>query len=958
MDVRPPIRATFGNFLIDESEVRFECDGEAVGLAPRAFAVLCELMRHPGQLVSKDALLDAVWGHRHINEAALKNIISQLRSALNDDAREARYIQTVSRKGYRFIAPLESPDGGVQSLPKPQPQPQDPGTTDPTWVGRDQVLNQIMRALEGPTSEHRPLVFIAGEAGIGKSTLVERIMASTGFPVAYGQCIEHYGGAEPYMPVLEALNGLCRGQNGPVWVELMRRVAPNWMQQLPWFVSDGNTPDLMNLRGNATQERMLREFGEFMDRVTQTQPILLVLEDLHWCDHATVQLLGYMAMRRPRAALTIVGTFRATDLIVLDHPLAGLRQTLRQRSLCAEFNLEYLSEVDIADYLAAKQGVPAPEWFVQQLHQHTMGLPLFVVAVIDELSASGQLSYSEQGWQLPRKKLTVPETIAAMIDGQLRRLTQEQRRILDAASVGGIDFAHSLLADVLQIPASAVEGQLTTLAKHLPWIRSGEPRKLGDGRLAVTFNFAHSVYRNSLYEQISALQRIQWHRDWARALTSTLKPGQTELAAELALHLERGDMRGEAAAQLAIVATRALARGAPQEAIQAARHALQWPAEISDSGLRLELHVLEGVALTRQREITDIEVIQAFNSARTLGPHDTPAWQRALQGCWWIHYAKAEFKQALTLADEMLQEAQRQKSTELRLAGLNAMGLVFMVTGELNKARHGLEEALAVYDSLGTQPPTTSFVQDPGVEASLALALVYWICGEPRKARELMREAIRLAQSHHHPLSEATALYGAAILHAQAGEYDVVHSLTETIFQIVREYSLPERGGGHAWLHGQALVERGCHEAGLAEMREAAQAVRTFGAFMGLCSYHYHYALACLKVGAQSDAMAAIDEGVKLMGELGETMMLPALLTLKAQMEYAGEQVVSASQSLQLAIAHAKEHGAAFHEIQAQTLALNLALPFGDLDRLRQLTQLYEGDSSPLLQAAFKLCRA
>jgi len=638
--------------------------------------------------------------------------------------------------------------------------------------------------------------------------------------------------------------------------------------------------------------------------------------------------------------------------------LAGLRQTLRQRSLSYEFNLEYLSEFDIADYMAAKLGAPAPEWFVQQLHQHTMGLPLFVAAVIDELSASGQLSYSEQGWQLPRKKLTVPETIAAMIDGQLRRLTHEQRRILDAASVGGIDFAHLLLADVLQIPASVVEGQLTTLVKHLPWVSSGEPRKLVDGRLAASFNFAHSVYRNLLYERISTLQRIEWHRDWARALTSTLKSGQSELAAELSLHLERGDLRAEAAAQLAVVATRALARGAPQEAIHAARHALQWSEEITDSGLRLELYVLEGVALTRQREITDIEVIQAFNSARALGPHDTPAWQRALQGCWWIHYSKAEFKQALSLAHEMIQQSQRLESSELRLAGLNAEGLVLMVTGQLNQARHFLEQALAVYDSLGAQPPTTSFVQDPGVEASLALALVDWICGEPRKARELMQEAIRLAQSQHHPLSEVTALYGAAILHAQAGEYDTVYALTESIFRIAREYSLPERGGGHAWLHGQALVERGSCEAGLAEMREAAQAVRRFGVLMGLCSYHYHHALACLKAGAQSDAKAAVEEGVKLMGDLGETLMLPALLTLKAQMECAGDQVDCANQSLHMAIAHAKEQGAVFHEIQAQTLALNLALPCGDLDRLRQLTQLYEGDSSPLLQAAFELCRA
>ena len=102
------LQARFGRFLIDEAEARLEVDGRMVELAPRAFQVLCELVRRAGQLVAKDTLLDAVWGHRHVNEAALKNIVSQLRQALGDDARESRFIQTVPRRGYRFIAPLTS----------------------------------------------------------------------------------------------------------------------------------------------------------------------------------------------------------------------------------------------------------------------------------------------------------------------------------------------------------------------------------------------------------------------------------------------------------------------------------------------------------------------------------------------------------------------------------------------------------------------------------------------------------------------------------------------------------------------------------------------------------------------------------------------------------------------------------------------------------------------------------
>ena len=103
MEQVQPLRLQFGPFRIDEAEALLSREGETVEVPPRAFQVLCELARHPGQLVTKDALLDAVWGHRHINESALKNVVNQLRHALGDDARESRYIQTAPRRDRRAI---------------------------------------------------------------------------------------------------------------------------------------------------------------------------------------------------------------------------------------------------------------------------------------------------------------------------------------------------------------------------------------------------------------------------------------------------------------------------------------------------------------------------------------------------------------------------------------------------------------------------------------------------------------------------------------------------------------------------------------------------------------------------------------------------------------------------------------------------------------------------------------
>lgn len=951
MDEKKPLKARFGSYLLDEAEALLMHSGVAVDMPPRAFQVLCELVRRAGQLVTKDALLDAVWGHRHINEAALKNIVSQLRNSLGDDARESKLIQTVSRHGYRFIAELSPSLAQPAAQPPLLPLVQADAIDSGPLVGRKAALDQLQAIVAATTAGRRQIVFIAGDAGIGKSTLVECLIKCANVPVAYGQCIEHYGGAEPYMPILEALNGMCRADGGGEVVDLLRRVAPSWLQQLPWLLSTENKGGAPQDLANTTQERMLREFGELIDRVTAARPLLLILEDLHWSDHATIQLLAYLSRRRTNAALTLVCTFRATDLILQEHPLAALRQELRLRTQCVDMELEYLSEADIGEILIKKLGSPAPERFVKHLHAQTMGLPLFVTAVLDEMVKSGQLPESGKVWELSTLEIAVPSSIAAVIDGQLRRLTIDQQRLLGAAGICGIDFLHLPLAEVLQLDADTVSAQLEHACATLSWLRCVGTKPMPNGQVAAQFRFAHALYRKVLYERTSALQRVQWHRQWAKALQHAHPAAGGELAAELALHFERGDRPVEAAAQLALVASRAMACGAPQEALLAAHHGLELGARLMGKELELELRVLEAVALTRQFTITEPEVIEAFERARRLEGRGSPVWNRVLQGCWWIKFAQADFRAARDLATEMLAQSKSDNSPALQLAGLIAMGLVQMLTGELGDARRHLELALALYAEVSDKLPATSFVQDPGVEAAEALALVDWLTGNPARARHNVRHAIDLAKINRHPISEATALYGAAILHALAGEFEDVYALTEALYGVIQEYSLPERRSGFAWLHGQALVALGKAEEGLSEMRAAAQTARDMGMQVGLCAFHFHYAVACRQAGKKDEARATIHQGLKLVTELGEEMLLPALLTLLAEDELEQGRTLEAQSALREAVTQSQRQGSLFLEIQALALARQHQLDLQGTERLPQLLTLYADDRSPVIQA-------
>ncbi|MBV8503296.1 MAG: AAA family ATPase [Paucibacter sp.] len=954
MEEKRPLHVHFADFVIDEAEARLERSAQTVELAPRAFQVLCELIRRAGQLVTKDVLLDAVWGHRHINEAALKNIVSQLRNALGDDARESVYIQTVSRRGYRFIAPIAQvapvpvsavPASGARSVPAPAPMAGD------LIVGRQVLLARVQEAAMAACQGHRQVVFLVGEAGIGKSTLVERIVRQAHMAVAFGQCIEHYGEVEPYMPVLEALNNLCRMPEGTAVLPLLRRVAPSWLMQLPWFLTDAERVELQREVAGATQDRMLREFGEFVDRLAAEHPLLLVLEDLHWSDHATVLLLDYLARRRSSSSLLVLGTLRPTELILKEHPLAMVRHELRLRRLCLDLELEYLSESELAAYLAARVGRTPPEDFVRQLHAKTSGLPLFVAAVVDDLLTSGRLAPSEGNWQVPAQESAVPRGIADVVETQLARLSAEQQRLLGAASVGGLDFSHLALAAVLDMDGEVVHVHLQDAAARLPWLSDSGVAAQADGQLAAGYRFTHAIYRQVVYARLQPLQRLQWHRGWADMLSKTHAANLPDIAAELALHFERGEAPLEAAAQLAVVSARAMTFGAPRDALHAARHGLALAAGRLEPARELELRVGEAVALTRMVVITAPEVRAAFERALALGPLDGPAWQSALHGAWWAAYSRGDLGAARSFAAQMQALAESRDDAALRQAGLIASGMIQMLSGEFVSARRNLGRALELSAKVAAEQPPTCFVLDPVVEATEGLALVCWIGGEPRLARQLAAQAVALAAANRHPLSEVTALYAASILHALAGEFGTVHSLTERLYSITDEHELPARRGGFAWLHGQALVAFERADAGLGEMRDAALAAQELGMRTGLCGFHYHYAVACRQAGRDTEAAESVEAGLTLSAELGDTMLLSALLLMRAQAALQEGERVLASSTLEQAITTARRQGAVLFELQALAFAEAQGLPGGDRSRKAALLDLYRDDPSPLIEA-------
>jgi len=336
----------FPPFRLDVRNEQLWRGDDLLPLRPKPFAVLAYLAAHPDRLVTAAELRKAVWPQTYVGEGLLRMYIREVRQVLGDEAEQPRFIETVPRRGYRFLPDVVNTQPG--SSPKIQA---------PNLVGREADLAQLhgwsLKALRGT----RQVVFVTGEPGIGKTTLVDAFLfgvqsapprppnselASTPAPwIARGQCIEHYGAGEAYLPVLEALGQFCRQPGGEHVIAFLSRYAPTWLVQMPALVSDSELEALQRRVQGATRERMLREMAEAVEALTAEHPLVLVVEDLHWSDYSTLDLLALLAQRRGPARLFLLGTYRPADVIRSGHRLRAMKQELQVHGQCEELPLGF-----------------------------------------------------------------------------------------------------------------------------------------------------------------------------------------------------------------------------------------------------------------------------------------------------------------------------------------------------------------------------------------------------------------------------------------------------------------------------------------------------------------------------------------------------------------------------------------------------------------------------------------
>ena len=545
---------------------------ERVHLAPKAFQVLHYLLSHPGRIVSHDEVLHAVWPTVHVQPEILKSHILAIRGALGDRANTSMYIETVRGRGYRFVGPI--------AHFYPEPDDTLPGGGAP-FVGREEPLRQLAAQFASAAAGEFQATLITGEPGIGKSALVHEFLAAAvgrrPGVVASGQCIEGIAGAiEPFYPVLEALGSLCKGPLGSTVLRVLTRLAPTWAIQLPAVVPAEQRMQLRELLLGTTHERMLREGCELLESLAADRAVVLVLEDLHWADFASLELFSALCRRRSPARLMLVGTYRPQDLPSPRHPLHELSRELSLRKLCSHIELSALVRSDVADFLQSR---PSPE-FVDRLFDLCGGNPLFLQASLEHLVDRGLLSRNAAGWELLAAAQDIPSeapaTLGKLIEARFARLSAVQQRVLECACVMGMTFNASVSAPAADMDAQDFEATCEELSRHSSFIERGDITFLPDHRPSRNWEFNHSLYRQVLYGRLGPIRLARLHRAVAQQLEAIYPADEREdRAAGLAEHWANAHEAPKALQYLRVVLHTALRRYAYRDALTVLDHALQ-----------------------------------------------------------------------------------------------------------------------------------------------------------------------------------------------------------------------------------------------------------------------------------------------------------------------------------------------------------------------------------------------
>ena len=532
----------------DEFEVdRARSELRRAGLPLKVDALVLDLLAHlasrAGDLVTHEELIEHVWGGRAVSDNVVTVCMAKLRKALGHQRQGRQFVLNVYGRGYRFVRPVRAVErGSIAPGPRPAAAPD-----MPPFVGRDVVMARLRSGVEAAQSGQGRVCALLGEPGIGKTRVAEALekhALGAGLRVAWGRCRD-LDQAPPFWPWVEVVRELLAAVTHARAQERLVRSFHELSRVLPEL---GAAPEQI-LEDSAARHRTFDAVARLLALAGQEVPWLIVIDDLHRADAASLELLAYLVDDIARLPVVIVATLRSTERAPSPSERRYTDYVLGHRN-CERIELDRLSRADVSAYTAAVLG-RSDETLAQAVFSKSEGNPFFMTELLRALAARAEKDPAAA------RQAQLPDAALDLIRQRVRGLDDDAHGVLRTAAVLGRDFDLALLSAVTGIDAATLLEHLDEALATDVVVASHE----GTGRFA----FGHELIRTVLYDELSTAERSAQHGRVAEALESCQRRGLTVAPGELAHHalsaLPRGDVMHavELAQRAAALALRAAA---------------------------------------------------------------------------------------------------------------------------------------------------------------------------------------------------------------------------------------------------------------------------------------------------------------------------------------------------------------------------------------------------------------
>jgi len=904
----------FGEFELDGDAFELSRGGSPLEVQPRVLAVLLHLARERDRMVTREELLRAVWADVHVEEDSLYRAIAIARRLLAEGTGVADPIRTVRGRGYRFAAPVVEVERAAASR-------------GPIPPGRAGALDALREALARARGGERQLVVLTGEAGIGKSRVADAFVAELrqagDVEGTRGQCLEPLGGGEPYSPLLEAVARLCRRAGSEV-VDVLRERAPSWLAQLPALCSASERRALEREARSATRERLTEELADALEEIAARRPLVVVLEDLQWCDRGTLGLLASLARRREPARLLLLATARTGEPTGADAALRRLLADLKTEGRCHELSLPPLAEDDVRQLARQRlRGAEPAPGLVRWLRERSAGNPLFAHHLLDFAAERKLLDLGADGARVEAAlaSLGVSSTLAELIDRQIECLDPPAVRLLEAAAAAGPEFSAAEVAAALEVDVAETEDRCDELARRAIFLARAGVAEWSDGALSARFRFRHALHREALAARIAPSRRRELHRRIGRCLELGLGDGSPEAAPLLARHFERGGEPGHAVRYYVAAVERAARRRAGHEAWTLAEQALallpQLPANERDAQ-ELALRFALAPALPEAVGFADAAVDENLARAEALCERLGEA-ERHLAVLWSRCHARfqaGDADQALALAERLLAGARALGRPDFELLAHDALAFSHHKRCRFEVSLEHAERVLALYEPERHAELCDWIGQDVTVDAAITSAFDLWYLGRPAAAGARIQRAVEFARRSGHRYSLVLALCYAAAFHVAAEDSARARDVAAQAMQRARAERLPSHRAFAELMHAAALPSPPERLAGMLAALRGLTPNGEAPRVAGISGVRALFAHALGEVGQRELALAQVAEAFAEAERSGEREPLPGLHLLRAS--FAANEA-DAERDLRCALATAAQVGHRMAELQAAT---------------------------------------